>query len=115
MGLQLVRADDMPTDRSAIEADGVTTTVAHFHASPGPPGAWHHHGEQRVIAYVISGSVRIEWGPGGRMVTEPGPGDMVHIEPGTIHRELYEGEVALAGFIVGGGPGRVDVDGPEPA
>ena len=113
MAIVHVRGDEVPSDRSAIEGAGFTATVGRFHAEPGPPGAWHHHGEHHIVAYLISGTVRIESGSGGSVVTEPGPGDLVHIEPGTVHRETYEGEVAIVGFSTGSGPGRVDVDGPE--
>jgi hypothetical protein len=37
----------------------------------------------------------------------------VYIEPGTVHRETYAGDIAVVGFTVGSGPGRVDVAGPD--
>jgi quercetin dioxygenase-like cupin family protein len=117
VGIEHITAEEMPArteHRSAIEGDGFTATVARFEVREKTAGGWHHHG-QHVIAYVISGSLRIESGPGGTIVTEPGPGDLVHIEPGTVHRETYEGEIAIVGFSSGSGPGRVDVDGPDPA
>ena len=113
MGIEHIPSSAMPSDRAAIEAGGLTSTVARFDAPPGPPGAWHHHGDHHVIAYLISGTVRIESGLDGSVVTEPSPGDLVHIEPGTVHRETYEGEIAIVGFTVGSGPGRVDVAGPD--
>jgi quercetin dioxygenase-like cupin family protein len=113
MGIEHIPSSDMPSDRSAIDADGVTSTVARFEAPAGPPGAWHHHGDHHVIAYLISGKVRIESGPDGSVITDPSPGDLVHIEPGTVHRESYEGHVEIVGFTVGSGPGRVDVAGPD--
>ena len=113
MSVEHIPSSGMPTDRSAIDIDGFTATVGRFHAPSAPPGRWHHHGEQHVIAYVISGNIRIESGPNGRVVTKPQPGDLVHIEPGTVHRESYEGEVALVGFTFGPGPGRIDVSGPD--
>jgi quercetin dioxygenase-like cupin family protein len=112
MGIEHIPSTAMPSDRSAIESDGLTSTVARFEA-PSGPGAWHHHGDHHVIAYLISGTVRIESGPDGIVVTEPSPGDLVHIEPGTVHRETYEGEIAIVGFTAGSGPGRVDVAGPD--
>jgi quercetin dioxygenase-like cupin family protein len=115
MAIVHIAAADMPTDRSAIEPGGFTATVGRFHAEPGPPGAWHTHGEQHVVAFLISGKVVIESGPGGSIVTEPAPGDLVHIEPGTIHRETYAGDVAVVGFSIGPPPGRVDVAGPDPS
>ena len=113
MGIEHIPASQMPSDRSAIETDGLTSTVARFEAPPGPPGAWHHHGDHHVIAYLISGRVRIESGPDGSVITEFSPGDLVHIEPGTVLRETYEGLVEIVGFTTGSGPGRVDVAGPD--
>lgn len=113
MGIEHIPSPAMPSDRSAIEADGVTATVGRFEASPEPPGEWHHHGDHHIIAYLISGKVRIESGPGGSVITEPSPGDLVHIEPGTVHRETYEGHVAIVGFSAGSGPERIDVPGPD--
>jgi quercetin dioxygenase-like cupin family protein len=113
MGIAHIRSSAMPTDRSAIEGEGFTSTVTRFDAPPGPPGGWHHHGGHHVVSFLIGGTVRIEWGPNGRRTIEPEPGDLVHIEPGTVHRETYEGRVEIVGFSVGTGPGRVDVAGPD--
>jgi quercetin dioxygenase-like cupin family protein len=115
MAVQHVPAGSIPSDRSAIDADGFTSTVGRFRSDSNEPRGWHHHGEHHVVAYVIEGTIRVESGPGGTILTEPAPGDLVHIEPGTVHRETYIGDIAIVGFTVGSGPGRIDVDGPEPA
>jgi uncharacterized RmlC-like cupin family protein len=112
MGVMHIASTAIPTDRSAIETNHFTATVGRFEAPVGPRG-WHHHAEHHVVAYLIAGNVRIESGPNGSIVTEPRPGDLVHIEPGTVHQETYEGDVAIVGFTVGSGPGRVDVVGPS--
>jgi quercetin dioxygenase-like cupin family protein len=114
MAVTHIRSDDMPDDRSAIEGGTFTATVGRFSPVSDDPGAWHHHGDHHIVAYLISGDVRIESGPGGLTVTQPGPGDLVHIEPRTVHRERYAGDVAIVGFSVGAGVGRIDVDGPDP-
>jgi mannose-6-phosphate isomerase-like protein (cupin superfamily) len=80
----------------------------------GDLGQWHHHGDHHVVAYVLSGTIRVEYGPGGRQTIDATAGDLVHLEPATIHREAYgPGEVASVGMYFGTGPGRVDVEGPE--
>jgi quercetin dioxygenase-like cupin family protein len=89
--------------------DGFSATVAWFDA-PAREDTWHHHGDHDIIAYVIEGQIRIETGGVDENETvQLGPGDLVHIERGTIHREAYEGHIGLVGFDVGTGPGRVDV------
>jgi hypothetical protein len=113
MGIAHIRSSAMPTDRSAIEGEGIHVHGDPFRRAPGAawrlaPPRWPH-----VISYLIGGKVRIEWGPNGRRTIEPEPGDLVHIEPGTVHRETYEGRVEIVGFSVGTGPGRVDAYGPD--
>jgi hypothetical protein len=46
-------------------------------------------------------------------VTEAGPSDLVHIDPGTVHRETYFGKMKVVSFGIGSGPGVVKVDGPD--
>jgi quercetin dioxygenase-like cupin family protein len=112
MGVHRITATEMPHDRSAIDTGGFTATVGEFEAPEGH-GDWHHHDDHHIVAYIISGNVRVESGAGGNVVTEAGPGDLVHIEPGTIHRETYSGKMKIVGFGIGSGPGVVKVDGPD--
>jgi hypothetical protein len=48
---------------------------------------------------------------------EAGAGDFFHVPPGTIHRETIGTDVDFDGFVLrlGGGPERVDVNGPDAA
>jgi uncharacterized RmlC-like cupin family protein len=108
-----IPASQIPNDRSAIEAEGFTVAAVTIDGS-GDLGQWHHHGDHHVVAYVLSGTIRVEYGPGGRQTIDATAGDLVHLEPATIHREAYgPGEVASVGMYFGTGPGRVDVEGPE--
>jgi len=110
MGVRHVRANEIPNDRATIEGDGFAVAVTRFDPESGW-GAWHHHGEHQVVAYLMAGTIRVE---SDGDVTEASAGDVVHIEPGTIHREDYgTDEVVSIGCYFGSGPGRVDVDGPE--
>jgi quercetin dioxygenase-like cupin family protein len=112
MGVHRITATEMPDDRSAIDTGGFTATVGEFDAPEGH-GDWHHHGDHHIVAYIVSGNVRVESGADGNVVTEAGPGDLVHIEQGTIHRETYSGKMKIVGFGIGSGPGVVKVDGPD--
>ena len=115
MGVRRIASDEMPTDRSAIEGDGFTATVASFDA-PAQEDSWHHHGDHDIIAFILEGRIRIETTTGDTgEVMELGPSDLVHIERGTIHREAYLGRIRLVGFNVGSGVGRVDVETPREA
>ncbi|HSL09694.1 MAG TPA: cupin domain-containing protein [Actinomycetota bacterium] len=113
MAVRHVRAADIEHDRPSIEHRGFTASIVRFDAGAGRSEPWHHHGEHHLVAYVIAGAIRIESGPGGTLVTEFAPGDLIHIEPRTVHRETYEGRIELVGFSSGTGVGRVDVAMPD--
>jgi quercetin dioxygenase-like cupin family protein len=109
MAVRRIQPSEIPHDRSAIEGDGFTATVAWFDP-PTRVDTWHHHGGHDIIAYVIEGHIRVETADENEAV-QLGAGDLVHIERGTVHREAYEGHIGLVGFDVGTGPGRIDVGG----
>ncbi|HEV2890481.1 MAG TPA: cupin domain-containing protein [Frankiaceae bacterium] len=83
---------------------------------PHVTSGWHHHGEHETAIYVVSGTLRIECGPGGAHVVEGGPGDFVRVPPGTIHREINPAGVGNELVVVraGSGPPTVNVEGPAP-
>ena len=76
--------------------------------------AWHHHGERHPYGFLISGRMRLEFGPNGRDAVELSPGDF-SIPPGLIHRDVNvskKRKALLANVLLGGGP-AVEVKGPE--
>ena len=84
---------------------------------PGSVSSWHHHGEQESAIFVLSGALRMEFGPGGSETFDAGPGDFVHVPSGAVHRESNPGTEPADIVVVraGEGPSVVNVDGPEPA
>ena len=63
----------------------------------GMVSGWHHHGEYESSIYVVSGALRMEFGPGGRDVLEAADGDFVYVAPHAIHREETRGRAVHAG------------------
>ena len=100
------REEAVATDRLW---SGLATT------DPGSSSGWHHHGEYETTFYVLSGVVRMEFGPGGRESLEVGPGDFGYVAPGTVHRESNpSGEQSVAVVVrAGSGTPVVNVDGPD--
>jgi uncharacterized RmlC-like cupin family protein len=84
--------------------------------APGNISGWHHHGDWTTIAYVITGAVRLECGPGGRTVVQGMPGDYLLIPQGEIHRESNpaDSEQMLVIVRYGSGPVLFNVEGPLP-
>ncbi|MDA4116406.1 MAG: cupin domain-containing protein, partial [Thaumarchaeota archaeon] len=82
----------------------------------GVVSAWHHHGERHLYGFLISGRMRLEFGPKGKDAVELSPGDFFSIPPGLIHRDVNmskKRKVLLANMLLGGGPAVVDVKAPE--
>jgi uncharacterized RmlC-like cupin family protein len=88
---------------------GLTTT------EPGLVSGWHHHGGHDTIVYLISGSVAIEFGEGGRQAVQAGAGDFLLIPRDLIHRESTPGKEASRSVVIragGDGPPTIEVEGP---
>ncbi|HEX4677902.1 MAG TPA: hypothetical protein VH210_01680 [Gaiellaceae bacterium] len=92
-------------------------TLIRSRAEPRAETGWHHHGNRDVLGYIVSGSARFEFGPGGTESTDVVEGGFFHVPAGLIHRDVNPldqiQELVLS--LVGDGPLVVNVDGPAPA
>ncbi len=115
-----------PRDRQPTPATpGITREAAYAagdrwagfaRTDPGSWSGWHHHDGWDTYAYVLSGRLRLEFGPGGSESAEAGPGDFLHVPAHIVHREGNPSE-QVADFVVfrvGSGEIVVNLDGPEP-
>jgi len=84
---------------------------------PGMTSGWHHHGRHESTIYVLTGALRMEFGPGGAEVLDAGPGDFLYVAPGAVHRESNPSGEEAQIVVVRSGSGQpvVNVDGPAPA
>jgi uncharacterized RmlC-like cupin family protein len=71
--------------RSAFVDEG--HWFGHVEAEPATMSGWHHHGDMVTLAYVLTGRIRFEFGPGGARRVEAAAGDYVLVPARTIHRE----------------------------
>ena len=96
-------------DTGSMWAGYVTTDA-------GAVSGWHHHGEHESTIYVLSGALRMEFGPAGREVLDAGAGDFLYVPPHAVHREGNPTDEQSAIVVVRGGTGPpvVNVDGPAP-
>jgi uncharacterized RmlC-like cupin family protein len=80
----------------------------------GMVSGWHHHGEYETVIYVLTGSLRMEFGPGGSESVEAAPGDFVSVPKGAIHRESNASAEPADLIVVRAGRGEstINVDGP---
>jgi uncharacterized RmlC-like cupin family protein len=97
----------------AIATDGLWAGFVRTGA--GSESAWHHHGDYESSIYMVSGTLRFEYGPEGAQAVEAGPGDFIYVPKRAIHREISH--VDCTAIVVRGGAGApvLNVDGPDPA
>ncbi|HZN18558.1 MAG TPA: cupin domain-containing protein [Micromonosporaceae bacterium] len=111
----LREADPTPGMRRerAIDVPGLWSGLVH--TEPGATSGWHHHGEHETCLYVVSGAMRLEFGPGGESMVDAGPGEFIYVPAGVVHRESNPtGQVATAVIArAGTGQPTVNVDGPD--
>jgi uncharacterized RmlC-like cupin family protein len=97
----------------AVSTDGMWAGLVR--TAPGMVSGWHHHGECESTIYVLSGALRMEFGPGGRQVLDARPGDFLYVAPWAVHREANptdeESQIVVA--RAGSGDPVTNVDGPE--
>jgi uncharacterized RmlC-like cupin family protein len=88
---------------------GIAKTAGHTFSG------WHHHGAYESVIYVLAGSLRLEYGPGGKETLEASAGETVYVAPGEVHREGNPGDEASEIVVVRGGQGELVVNETGPA
>jgi uncharacterized RmlC-like cupin family protein len=98
--------------QEAFATDRMWSGVAR--TEPGMVSGWHHHGEYETTIYVLTGSLRMEFGPDGSATLEAGPGDFVYVPKGAVHRESNPSAEPADIVVVRAGQGEstINVDGP---
>jgi uncharacterized RmlC-like cupin family protein len=98
--------------QEAIATDGLWAGFVRTEA--GTASAWHHHGAYESSIYMIEGTLRFEYGPGGTESVEAGPGDFIYVPKYCVHREVSHDDTRA--IVVRGGHGApvFNADGPEP-
>lgn len=99
----------------AVESD--THWAGRAETAPNTMSGWHHHGGHTTVGYMLSGTARFEFGPGGRDAVEVSAGDFFVVPSWTVHREGNPtdrpGEVVIVRY--GEGPPVFPAEGPSPA
>ena len=101
--------------QQAFATDAMWSGVVRTEA--GMVSGWHHHGEYETTIYVLTGALRMEFGPDGSTTVTAGPGDFVHVPKGAVHRESNPsaGPADIVVVRAGRGESTINVDGPPRA
>jgi uncharacterized RmlC-like cupin family protein len=80
----------------------------------GMVSGWHHHGEYETAIYVLTGSLKMEFGPGGSNTVEASPDDFILVPKGVVHRESNPSAERADIIVVRAGRGEstINVEGP---
>ena len=96
----------------AVQTEGMWAGLARTDAGMVP--GWHHHGEYESAIYVLTGSLRMEFGSDGGQSFDAGPGPSSSSARGVVHREsnpsIEQGSVVVV--RAGQGEPLTNVDGP---
>ena len=110
------RVEGQPTPgivrEQAVKTEGMWAGFARTDA--GMVSGWHHHGEYESAIYVLTGSLRMEFGSAGEETFDAGSGDFVFVGKGVVHRESNPSTEQGTVVVVRAGPGEplTNVDGP---
>jgi uncharacterized RmlC-like cupin family protein len=98
----------------AVATEGMW--AGHVTTDAGSISGWHHHGEHETSIYVVSGRLRMEFGPRGTETVDAVAGDFVYVPPKAIHREGNPSDETSGLVVVRSGTGEavVNVEGPAP-
>ena len=79
---------------------GTATTTGHTFSG------WHHHGEYESVIYVLSGALRMEFGPNGEHSLDAAPGDFINVPKWAVHRESNPSDEPADIIVVRAGQGE---------
>ena len=115
-GSELVPQDGPSSIRRSHAIDepdlwaGISTIEA------GVETGWHHHGTNTTVFFMLSGTLRVEYGTDPVESGTASSGDFAVVPPGVAHREIVEGSEEVEAVVIrfgdGSGPLVIELDGP---
>ena len=113
-GTDLTKGESTPGifREKAFESSNVL--VSRTRLDRGAVSGWHHHGTRELYGFLVSGQLRLDYGPKGAEAAIVGPGDFFHIPPGLVHRDVNpnrEYGLIVVNILVGSGIRVVNVEG----
>jgi len=97
----------------AFETD--TVLVSRTRLDRGAISGWHHHGTHDLYGFIVSGRLRLEYGPKGVEAAAVRPGDFFHVPPGLVHRDVNPDPrhgLVVVSLLAGSGVPVVNVETP---
>src|SRR2546426_3457217 len=113
-GTDLKKGESTPGVVREKAFESSNALVSRTRLERGAVSGWHHHGTHELYGFLVSGQLRLEYGPKGADAAVVGPGGFFPLPPGLVHRDVNPDRAHEAGIVNilvwSGGPG-VDVEG----
>ncbi len=82
----------------AISEPGLSAGISSMES--GEESEWHHHGSETTVFFMMSGSLRVEYGADPIQSVTASRGDFGVVRAGVSHREIAEGPEPMQAIVV---------------
>src|SRR2546428_13792219 len=87
-GADLKKGESTPGVVREKAFESSNALVSRTRLERGAISGWHHHGTHELYGFLVSGQLRLEYGPKGADAAVLGSGDFFHVPPGLVHRDV---------------------------
>src|SRR2546426_9671499 len=104
-GTELKKGESTPGVVREKAFESSNALVSRTRLERGAVSGWHHHGTHELYGFLVSGQLRLEYGPKGADAAGVGPGGFFHLPPRLVHRDVKPDpahELVLVNILVRG-------------
>src|SRR3989475_2889977 len=87
-GTDLKKGESTPGVVREKAFESSNALVSRTRLERGAVSGWHHHGTHELYGFLVSGQLRLEYGPKGADAAVVGPRDFFHLPPPLVHRDV---------------------------
>src|SRR3989442_10230066 len=105
-GTDLKKGESTPGVVREKAFESSNALVSRTRLERGAVSGWHHHGTHELYGFLVSGQLRLEYGPKGADAAVVGPRDFFHLPPGPLHPDGKPDrahQLVIVNILVGGG------------
>src|SRR3989475_12019816 len=85
-GTDLKKGESTPGISREKAFESSNALVSRTRLERGAVSGWHHHGTHELYGFLVSGQLRLEYGPKGADAAVVGPRGFLHTPPGPASR-----------------------------
>src|SRR3989454_2738775 len=111
-GTELKKGESTPGVVREKAFESSNALVSRTRLERGAVSGWHHHGTHELYGFLVSGQLRLEYGPKGADAAVVGPRDFFHVPPRPLHPDGNPDrahQLVIVNILVGSGVPGVHV------